>query len=211
MIPKIIHQIHLGKSSLSDQQKLWQKTWTDYNPNWQYILWDEDSLSTITLQNEDELDKCKNFSEKSDILRFEILYQFGGLYIDTDFECLKNIDSLFDTYRDREFIIFLETKDQIGSAFIGASKNNSYIKELVDNISVRSEIYGDSDSHIKYGPKYITDMLGLNLAIPDGKGCDQKTVYPYIWTEKNRRYEDFKITHPEAYAVHHWSYSWCKK
>lgn len=35
---------------------------------------------------------------KADILRYELLYFFGGIYIDTDFLCIKNIDKLLNNY-----------------------------------------------------------------------------------------------------------------
>jgi mannosyltransferase OCH1-like enzyme len=208
MIPRIIHQIHLGKNKFSDEQIKWQKTWIDYNPGWQYILWNDELLKDLHIQNLQQFNNCKNFSEKSDILRFEILYMFGGLYIDTDFECLKNIDPLFETYKNKTLIIFTETKNQIGSAFIAATKNNIQIKKLIDIIPLRESTHYRTSSETKYGPRYISDVLGLHLAIPDGEGSIDKTVYPYIWTEKNRIKEDFKKTHPEAYAVHHWLHSW---
>ena len=91
-IPKVIHQIHLGDKPLSDQELKWQKTWKDYNPDWEFIFWDDERLRDVDIINQEYLDDCDNYSMKSDILRFDILYQFGGLYIDTDFECLKSLD-----------------------------------------------------------------------------------------------------------------------
>ena len=96
-IPKVIHQIHLGEKPLSDQELKWQKTWKDYNPDWKFILWDDERLKGIGIINQEYLDDCDNYSMKSDILRFDILYQFGGLYIDTDFECLKPLDPFLTT------------------------------------------------------------------------------------------------------------------
>lgn len=209
-IPKIIHQIHLGSNPLSIQQLEWQKTWKIYNPDWQHILWNDKSISTLTIQNTTQLNNCKNFAEKSDILRLEILYQFGGLYIDTDFECLKNINPLIEKYSSKNLIIFLETKKQIGSAFIISDKNNKLLKKLLDYIPAREISHKNHSTNLKYGPKYITDILGLNIAIEDGFNSKIKTVYPYIWTEKHRSKENFKETHPEAYAAHHWFHSWSK-
>ncbi len=206
-IPKVIHQIHIGSKTIDDQTQKWMNSWKYYNPNWTTILWDDNKIQSLYLVNKDQLDRCKNLSEKSDILRFEILYQFGGLYIDTDFECLKNIDTLFDTF-SKDPIMFLEAPDAIGSAFLAASIHNDSVKKLVDNIADREKKYATEASNIKYGPVYITETLGLDSAIPDGVGCEQKTVYPYTWWEKHRREENFRETHPEAYAVHHWNGSW---
>ena len=116
-IPKVIHQIHLGGKEFSDKQLKWQKSWKDYNPDWEYILWDyQKILKNLDINHLNILNQCKNFSEKSDILRFEILYNYGGLYIDTDFECLKNIDPLFEN--DKDLLVYEQSSGIICGAFL---------------------------------------------------------------------------------------------
>jgi mannosyltransferase OCH1-like enzyme len=41
-------------------------------------------------------DRASNFGEKSDIWRYEILFRLGGVYVDTDFECVRPFDSLLE-------------------------------------------------------------------------------------------------------------------
>ena len=91
-IPKIIHQIHLGDKPLSDQELKWQKTWRDYNPDWEFIFWNDERLKDIDIINKNALKYCKSIASKVDIIRCEIIYKLGGLYVDTDFECLKSIN-----------------------------------------------------------------------------------------------------------------------
>ena len=80
LIPKIIHQIHLGDKNLSKQELEWQEGWRRLNPSWQYIMWDDKKIKNeLRITHTKILQSCKSFSEKSDILRFEILHQFGGL------------------------------------------------------------------------------------------------------------------------------------
>lgn len=179
-------------------------TWKTINPSWKVVLWNDDLIEDLNIENMSQLSRCKNFSEKSDILRYELLYQFGGLYVDTDVECLKSIDSLFD----RDFVIFLESKNRIGTAFVAATKNHTIIRKIVRGVPNREDTHANASPDNKYGPQYITDLLGLSIAILDGIDSNKKTVYPYAWNEKHRSEEDFRATHPEAYAVHHWSSSW---
>lgn len=199
MIPKIIHQVHLGEKELSEKEIGWQSTWRVYNPDWGLFLWDDISIQDLNIRNYDQFKRCKNYSEKSDILRFELLYKFGGLYIDTDFECLRPIAPLID---NRDFVAFKQSNGLVCGAFLAANKNNSLIKKLVNNIPSRELTHGDKDSAHKYGPRYITEILGTKNAL------DKKYVYPYSWFEKKRSNENFKQTCPEAYAVHHWRGSW---
>lgn len=207
MIPKTIHQIHLGGQPLSDQEFKWQQTWKKYNPDWELILWDEDRLKTINIINEKHLDNCDNYAMKSDVLRLDILYQFGGLYIDTDFECLKKID---DFIKNKDFIICKQTPNhkhgaKVCNAFLAATQFNKIIKKLVYGIADRSVSHKNQDAAHRYGPFYLQDNTPEDLVL------DSKYVYPFMWYETeglSRDHIDLKQTFPESFAVHHWNLSW---
>lgn len=96
-IPKIIHQIWLG-SPLPEEYKAWQKTWKVLHPDWEYILWTDANVGDLKLYNKMFFDNAENYGEKSNILRYELLYQFGGVYVDMDFECIRSLDYLHHTY-----------------------------------------------------------------------------------------------------------------
>jgi len=207
MIPKIIHQIHMGEKPFSEKELNWQKSWLENNPDWEYVFWDDGKIQEHfhLFENQEQFNRCNNFSEKSDVLRFEILYIYGGLYIDTDFQCLKPINPLFE---GKDIVLFTQQPRKICGAFFGASKNNHLVKKLIDNLPLREKSHGDRISDCKYGPEYITSLLykeGVHTV--DGSASKEKTVFPYLWYEDRRR-ENFRKTHPEAYAVHHWSGSW---
>lgn len=205
-IPKIIHQVHMGTGTLTEQELNWQATWKDKNPGWSYVFWDDRRIKEkLKITHPDILDNCKSYSEKSDILRFEILHQFGGVYVDTDFECLKNIDPII---KDKSITLYWQQKNMICGAFFGATRSNPQVKQLIDKLPEREKSHGNRHSDAKYGPVYITQELGPHTGIPDGSASDKKTVYPYLWNEPGREKEDFSKTHPEAYAVHHWNGSW---
>ena len=200
-IPKVIHQIHLGGKPLSNQELKWQKTWKDHNPDWEFIFWDDEALKSIDIINKKYLDDCDNYSMKSDILRFDILYQFGGLYIDTDFECLKSLDSFFD---NRDFIVCRQNPNgpSICGAFFAATKHHSLVKKLVDGIAKRSSTHKGKHCVEKYGPTYITDLIDGSYSL------DPKYVYPFMWDKKHSRNENLKEIYPEAFAAHWWNTSW---
>ena len=96
IIPKIIHQIWIG-SSFPEKYKEFQESWKKHHPSWEYRLWTDKEIRELKLINQAMYDKATNLGEKSDIARYEILYRFGGLYVDTDFECLKSFDYLHHT------------------------------------------------------------------------------------------------------------------
>lgn len=201
MIPKTIHQIHMGGSELTSKEIEWQQTWKQYNPHWKYVMWTDAKITKdLKVTHQDVLDHCKSYSEKSDVLRFEILYQYGGLYIDTDFECLKPIDPLFV---GKEICIFRESAIKVCGAFFASCKHNIHVRELINNLPKREKSHGHLDAASKYGPVYLHDQLPRDVV------CNRKKlVYPYMWNQEHRAKENFKKTSPDSYAVHHWNKSW---
>ena len=98
-IPKIIHQIWV-EDSLPDALKELGNTWKEYHAGWEYQLWNEsDILCFITEYFPEYLDIYHSFHfdiQRLDIIRYLILYQTGGMYVDFDYECLENIEPLLD-------------------------------------------------------------------------------------------------------------------
>jgi mannosyltransferase OCH1-like enzyme len=213
MIPKIIHQIHMGKRPLSEQELKWQNTWKEYNPEWEFILWDDEKLKTLNIINEQYLNDCDNYSMKSDILRFDILFQFGGLYIDTDFECLKPIDPLFG---DDDFIFYRQRHSgpYICGAFLASTKHNTFVKKLVDGIDQRTKTHQKEHCVQKYGPAYVTNMVDDTYGSSYKKSAkfDPTYVYPFLWKDKriNKKltHTELKKKYPDAFAAHWWNSSW---
>ena len=95
-IPKIIHQIWVGDKPAP---KKWLKTWQDIHYDWKYILWDNENIKRLKLRNQEQFDfywKQKRWHGVADILRYEILFQFGGIMPGADSECKRRVDKLFN-------------------------------------------------------------------------------------------------------------------
>ena len=93
VIPKKIHQIWIG-GPLPDKYLKYTKSWKIFHPDWEYRLWTGKDVDGILSGKRKAYDTATNYGMKSDILRYEILNKYGGLYVDTDFECLKPFDDL---------------------------------------------------------------------------------------------------------------------
>lgn len=92
-IPKKIHQIWLGGELPIKYFRL-IRTWIDKHPEWDYKLWTDKDVESFGMVNKKLFDAVENKGLKSDIFRYEILYRHGGLYMDTDFRCIKPFDDL---------------------------------------------------------------------------------------------------------------------
>lgn len=110
-IPKIIHFIWLGPKPFPRESVENVRTWIANHPDWKIKFWTDRNRTLPHPEMEfclirgfpfHKLEKfyqrSDNFAEKSDLLRFEILYREGGIYVDHDVTCLKSFDPLHRAY-----------------------------------------------------------------------------------------------------------------
>jgi mannosyltransferase OCH1-like enzyme len=99
MIPKIIHQTWKDENIPYDTfKKEWIESWTNLNPTWEYKLWTDKDIK-IFLENKfpwfmERFNEYPKNIQRVDAFRYFVLYEYGGLYADMDFECFKNIDGI---------------------------------------------------------------------------------------------------------------------
>jgi len=90
-IPKIIHQLWIG--SKPAPIKL-MNTWRDKHPEFEYIFWNEIEFEKrgLIFKCKDKIDEIEEINGKADIIRWEILYKYGGIFIDADSICIEPFD-----------------------------------------------------------------------------------------------------------------------
>ena len=154
-IPKIIHQIWIGPNP---EPTIWtntiKKNYIKEHPSWDYKLWNNDNINELFINFpiiKIVYDLTTKWSGKSDILRYLILYKYGGLYIDADSVWVNN----------KSFDILLECKESIFAArephcnhitggVIGSCKNHKVFLDILNEI----EHYVKNNNSIKK-KKYI--------------------------------------------------------
>jgi mannosyltransferase OCH1-like enzyme len=207
-IPKIIHQIWLG-SPFPEKYKNFQQSWIRYHPDWEYKLWTEKELTILPMKNRRLYEKSINYGEKSDIARYEILYQFGGLYVDTDYECLKSLETFHYTY---DFYIGIQPLDtdivQLGIGLIGTAAHHPLIKTALDN--VEKQLQKSLQIIVRTGPIYFTQIFcTFAPKFSDTLALPASYFYPRGYTQS---IDDKNIWQKRvSFAVHHWAGSWLKK
>lgn len=158
MIPKIIHQIWLGDQNLIPHELI--NSWKQLNPDWEHKLWTEDNL--FELENQKLFNTSKKYNKKSDIARYEILKKYGGVYIDVDIICMKNLTSLLK-YIDKNFFIGYESssKNLILNGVIGCTPNHELIDNFIDGVktSSKNKNFYNEPVWITTGPMFITKCI----------------------------------------------------
>ena len=110
MIPKIIHQIWFqGESKIPEKLNKYKEECKKVNKEHQYYIWDDAMIKRLLKDNYPDYLKTYNafplMIQKIDFAKYVILYHYGGIYIDMDVRCLKNISSLTKKFEGNDMIL----------------------------------------------------------------------------------------------------------
>lgn len=199
-IPKRFHRIWLGGKPMPELFQRWGESWTRLNPDWSMTTWTEENLPPTRFP--DLVKQACHLSQRSNIYRYEILARYGGVYVDTDFECLKPIDPLLDDLS--AFVCLKRDKRKrpgyrLLSAILGAVPGHPFIRRLVDGLPGRNPA-----KSLSMGSRYVTDCLDPSVKVLDSEvfdplGCERARSH------HSRGYPDAKQLFPDAYGVHYWT------
>jgi len=211
IIPPIIHFIWLG-SPLPPRCRDMIQTWCRHHPTWQVRLWTGADVEGFGMQNRAAFDKARNYGEKADIWRYEILLRYGGLYADTDFECLKSFDQIHKSCR---FYAGLGYRPDplLYNGLIGAVPGHPIMKLCVESIRVGSGNHNDWRIQASTGPDFFTNCFFQCAGKCKGVVAFPVTFfYPFPNSARALRGNCAAVRRrwalPESYAIHYWEWSW---
>lgn len=208
-IPKIIHYCWFGNSPKTKLVKKCIASWQKYLPEYEIREWNNADILNCNNQYVQEAYKAKKWAFISDYFRLYALYNYGGIYFDTDNEVFKS----FDEFLHLDFFSGYENFNGLISPFtavVGAKKGNSIIKDLLDEYN---------DLHfIKPNGEY--DLCTNTTRITNYFKRKYNFIEPYD-ENKTKTLENNCIIFPScifcqykesiSYAVHHFNASWTKK
>lgn len=150
-IPYIIHFIWLGRDPMPRNYQYYIQTWRNFHPHWEIKIWTDHDIEEENLSNKDLYLSAESYAERSDIARYDILYKYGGLYVDVDTECLANFDELhkkYNFYANLEPPVVNKGTIQVVNSMIGSKPHN---KLFLDGIQkIRDGWHNNTDLFLKY-------------------------------------------------------------
>ena len=210
MIPKIIHYIWFSDPpNYPDDVVECINSWKDKLPDYEIKLWNTKNFDISVCRYVQEAYQEKKFAFASDYVRLWVLYNYGGIYLDSDIEVLKNFDDLLD---NKGFTCFEDTNG-IAAWIFGSEKGNPLFKEFMDDYEGRRFILGDGQYDTTPNPVPITKRLvehGLQVN-GEYQKLDQITVYPMDYFCPFNPYREGEDCFTEnTYANHHFNGGWKK-
>jgi inositol phosphorylceramide mannosyltransferase catalytic subunit len=218
-IPPMIHFIWLGSPVPSKVQAV-IASWKTCHPGWEIRIWTDAEAAYFpwsTPRLHSAFIEASTWSEKSDLLRFEVLYQWGGIYSDTDVVCFKSLCDLitngltFFAGFERNFVTPNRKNPlYIGSAVMGAIKNSPVMKYCLEDYKTARET--PVGYVMRAGPGVVSRACHAALASADRKSililpCSYFYPLPCksAWTPDE---DVLPFVSSESFTVHLWDRSW---
>ena len=194
---KIIHFTVRDPHNLSPIQTDAIERARKLHPNWEVKVWRVPAIiQGYNFLLEKYWPKVNSGAQFSDLFRLDVLYRFGGVYVDSDLRLFKPLDDLVDRF---DFFIASENGLQLTNALIGARKESTVLRNLIDELD-SAEPDWTSPPNMTTGPYFFSQHLKCRTDI---------TVLP---RESFYTYGAFsaaqKTIHRHSYGEHLWENSW---
>lgn len=207
LIPKVIHYCWFGGKPLPDKYRAWMDSWRRYCPDYEIIEWNESNYDISKNTYMHQAYECQKWGFVPDYARLDIIFHYGGIYLDTDVELLCNIDDLL---YQKGFIGFdSEEYINLGAGF-GAVKGLPIIGEMMDGYN--EMIFLKPDGSLDLTPSGVlqTQILKKHGLKMDGEYqiVDDLTIFPEKMLSGQNVYTKKIILKPYTRAIHHHDGSW---
>lgn len=224
MIPKIIHYCWFGGNSKPKEVLKCIESWKKFLPDYEIKEWNESNYDITKCKYMADAYKEKKWAFVSDFCRLDVVYQYGGIYLDTDVEVLRSFDPLLteelfcgfesrDTKQQRKWKMDLEESVSFGLGF-GARKKHPILKEMIDLYYTLDFYNKDGSLNLLSCPVYQTEILVKHGLIQNGKTqrFDGGIAYSpeYFCPQSNLTYRMLFLT-SNTYSIHHFSNSWTNR
>lgn len=207
LIPKKIHYFWLGGKNIPLHLQKCIDSWKKFCPDYEIIRWDENNYDISKNAYMKEPYKAKAYGFVPDYARLDVLYQYGGIYLDTDVELIKSLDDLL--YQDA----FCGVEKWQTLNFGGCSGSKKHSIAIGEFLKAREgEHFVYEDGHLNtYTCGYIDTLVamrygytinGKNQKILDMNIYSSDYFHPYDYM--SRRLE---IT-ANTFSIHHFNGGW---
>ncbi|MDE7407268.1 MAG: glycosyl transferase [Muribaculaceae bacterium] len=213
MIPKIIHYCWLSNDPVPAQLQRCIDTWKPLLPDYEIWLWDFERLGDDLNDWVREAFNAKKYAFAADYVRAYALYNYGGIYMDSDVELLKS----FDPFLHLPYMMCRESgTDSIEAACIGAEKGHPFFKALVEYYHDRHFVRSDGSFEDTPMPYIFIATAKKNaltikdIPTPEYFDADPNTlsVLPsYYFSPINLETMQMDLA-PQTVAIHRFAATW---
>ena len=224
-IPRVFHQTWKSRT-LPPLWEKWRQTCVALHPGWRWKLWtDEDNRALVERHNPSFLPTYDAYPDdvmRIDVARYYYLFYHGGVYMDTDFACLKKLGPLLrrgvPTFgkqfpkKERR-----EGGDVVTNAFMAAPKGHALFRAAIDGLAAVAHLAPTEGVHVSTGSGYLSKLIPR---FSDARVLGFGRLVTHTWRETRhpcqlaRKTLDFaecrRRVSDRAYTTTFWNGSWMK-
>ncbi len=214
-IPKMIHYCWFGGKPIPAEYKRYMESWRKYMPDYDIVEWNEQNYDVNCIPFSAEAYEMGKFAYVSDYARLRILYEHGGIYLDTDVELLKPLDSLLER---GGFMGFEKNSNAPSGTMLNVAlglgfavpPQHPFIREIMDFYETHHYRYPD-------GRVEQITIVSITTEILKKKGLTQSdtpttiegvTVCPWDYFCPIEFLGSALEISANTYSIHHYSASW---
>ncbi|WP_377519779.1 glycosyltransferase family 32 protein [Priestia megaterium] len=206
MIPKTIHYCWFGENPLPDLTLKCIESWKKYCPDYKIIEWNESNFDVNSINYTAEAYRTKKYAFVADYVRFEILYQYGGIYLDTDVEIVKPIDDLLQ----HSIFFGREEVNRVNPGLImGCEPQNRFVGDMI-NLYKGVQFLNEDTKSLKTIVDYTTEMLVSRGWTPTSEiqKVEEIAIYPVEFFCPKSYKTGVMTIMENTYTIHHFDSSW---
>lgn len=207
MIPRIIHYCWFGGNPLPEEAVRCIESWKKYCPDYEIREWNESNFDIHKYKYAKQAYGKKKYAFVSDVARFDILFQYGGIYLDTDVELLRPIDSFLD---QEAFAGYGQSGKICTGLIFGATAGNPLIQDALSYYTHNEFLLKNGLPNTTTVVTIFSEILSKHGFSLDGHFCQNPllTLYPWDYFDPlNFDTKQMRITE-NTYSIHHYACSW---
>lgn len=209
MIPKVIHYCWFGGKSLPNNVDKCIKSWKKNCPDYKIVQWNESNFDVNCHEFCKKAYNEKSWAFVSDFARLKVIYENGGIYLDTDVEVIKNLDDLLVN----DFYVGVQQMGGLCATGLGfgAEKENQIVLDML-NAYNDVEFNRDKKNEIQC-PKLNTKVL-KKYGFSEDKLMQVQNIQKNSYIYPSRFFDPLapgmreNLICSETFSIHHYSASW---
>ncbi len=211
MIPKKIHYCWFGGKEKPKSVLKCIDSWRKYCPDYEIIEWNEDNFDVNAHPFTKEAFEIKKWAFVSDYARLYVVYNHGGIYLDTDVQLIKSLD----IFLQNEIYLGFEDENYVATGLgFGAIKGHPFLMENMkayDNEALMDE---NGKFTAISCPVYTTKLLmdkGMRKNCEKIQSVGGITVYPKDYFCPYDYTTGVMNITENSHSIHLYSMTWINK
>lgn len=211
-IPKVIHYIWVGGAKKPDSVEKYIESWKKYCPDYKIIEWNESNYDVSKNRYTKEAYDAKKWAFVTDFMRLDVIDRYGGIYMDSDVEVVKNLDKFLKKPAFSSFEAGDPSQIFLPTGMMASERDGGWVKYLKSYYTPERSFFGQN-GQVDTTPNTVTitrmtvEKYGIKLnnklqEFKDFTMYPSEYFCPKSWS--TRQINSTKNTH----TIHHFAGSW---